>query len=203
MDKLLSKSQKEAIINIFVNDIILPQIKSIRNKLASEYDVVNGCFKNYTGLCNEASKEFCDTLNEYFKANGELTKDLQASVESIHGEQRHTPRIESKNWPAQHTWCIVKVAKMKIYVDITSQQFQDIYDDIPDYYVSIIKPKWFYSDKDNIAWRAFFGIPRWFNEHIKIQHKLGDRVIKEGIIEYIQYEIWGKISDKIYKINHK
>lgn len=208
MDTILSKLQKDVISKLFIEKIIEPRVKSIRENLASEYDIVDGCFKNYTGLCDSASSEFCKQMNEYFNKNKDLSDELKCSVGSLHGEQKHSPVIKSSYWPLQHTWCFVNFARMTVYVDITCQQFKSIYDDIPDYYISKTKPKWFYPDKDNPAWRGIFGIGQWLNNHINISHKVTDkggkrRNVKEGLIEFFQYEIWGSISDKIYEKKHK
>lgn len=204
MDRFLSKTQKKAISDIMINDIITPRVKEIRESLAKDYDINDGCFKDYNGLCNTASDEFCNNMADYFKKHKDLADEMLCSVGIIHGEQKHSSEIKSSYWPIQHTWCYVKFARMIAYVDITSQQFKNIYNDIPDYYISLDKPRWFYPDKENPAFRGF---TRWINKHIKIKHDIKDndgkviKTVKEGLIEFIQYEIWSKISDKIYEKN--
>ena len=81
-----------------------------------------------------------------------------------------------------------------IYVDPTSSQFSYIHDDIPDYYISTDKPKWYYPDDENPAWK---GITKKINSLIRITRKINGNKVHYGIIEFIQYEIWGIISDLI------
>lgn len=177
---------------------IEPVVLSIREELAKKYDIDCGQYCNYRGLCD---KSIIMLIN---KMNGIDIADIsRLCVDSIHGEQSHHPRLESKNWCMQHTWAVVKIFGLEFYVDPTSQQFKDFYTDIPDYYISAEKPKWYYPDDDNPAWR---GLSNKINDVIEIRHKVWNKsdnkyyVIHDGIISFIQYEIWGKISDILRKV---
>lgn len=177
-------------------------VESIRENLREKYYVYDekSLYKNYAGLCNIASELFCKSMTEYFDNHKKLLK-ISYSVGSIHGEQKHSPKILSKYWGIQHTWCYVKLDNNIIYVDITSEQFKSLYPDIPDYYISTMKPKWFYPDRNNPAFRGIFG---FINKHVLINHKILDlhenpRKVRDGIIEFFQYTVWGHISDKIGK----
>lgn len=181
-----------------IQKYIEPAVVSIREELAEKYDVNSGTFHNYKGLCDKSIIMLID------KMNGIDVADIsKLYVDPIHGEQSHHPRLESKKWHLQHTWAIVKIFGIEIYVDPTSQQFKDLYNDIPDYYISGTKPKWYYPDDDNPAWR---GILNKVNDIIEIKHKMKNKsdnkhyVVHDGIIEFIQYEIYGKISDLLRKI---
>ncbi len=188
-----------------VIDEIHSIVKDIRKDLCKLYDVygIHSLYKDYTGLCNIASDQFCKSMIEYLNNNKKLS-GISYSVGTIHGEQKHLPNIQTLYWGIQHTWCYVKLDNTIIYVDITSEQFKSIYPNIPDYYVSYIKPKWFYPDKNN---PAFCGILGYINNHISIKHNTLDRFgnsqkVQDGIIEFFQYNVWGYISDKIYEMIH-
>lgn len=187
-----------------IRKIIIPQVVAVREDLDEKYSVYTSPeHKNYEGLCFEAYLKLKDKIE---KLNGTLT--IEMKVDDIHGEQRHAPSLKSKYWPIQHTWSIIEIHDQKdgseftVYADPTCEQFQDIWQDIPKYYVSEKKPKWFYPDRKNPVWHNYFGVTRWINKHIFIPNTItyadgSKKKIRDGIIEFIQYEIWGRISDFI------
>lgn len=177
--------------------IIRPIVEKVRELLAAKYDVSEkGKYPNYQGLCHEASMLVCSEINGL----GTNPDGIRFMASTIHGEQKHTPKIMSTDWPIQHTWCEVYDRRLRgyIYVDATCGQFKDIYDDIPDYYIAVYPPKWFYPDRKNPAWRGF---TKKLNRSIQIPFKPfpnNDYVGHEGIIEALQYRVWGNISDLIF-----
>jgi len=87
-----------------------------------------------------------------------------------------------------------------MYVDPTSGQFTRMYGYIPDFYISTREPKWCYPDEKNPVWSN--SITSTLNKKIKIPSSMTEengKVIKfkEGIVEYFQYVLWGKISDSL------
>lgn len=183
-----------------LTDVIPMIVESVRYKLSRQYDVTSGEYERFTGLCDIASEEVILRLKDYLINSG-FTTPKDFVITSIHGEQRHSTSIESKFWPLQHTWVHLNIFNTSIYVDPTSSQFDNIYNDITPYYISTMKPKWFYPDKENPAWR---GIGCKINNIKLIPRKIimGNEIYKvhDGIIEFVQYEIWGRISDTIRKI---
>lgn len=168
---------------------------NIRNELKDHYDITSTEYENYAGLCNIAVEMFINRMNPILSR---LPKNIRYEIRSIHGEQSHHPRISSNKWGIQHTWIILTVGKKKVYIDPTSSQFKDMYVDIPDYYISCKKPKWYYPDRRNPQFRSFTKV---LNNKIRF-HKvitiMGENVNSTfGIIEFFQYDIWGTISDKI------
>jgi hypothetical protein len=84
--------------------------------------------------------------------------------------------------------------KIHYYVDPTSSQFYNIYEDVPDYYIHFDKPFWFYPDIDN--W-YISKTCLWIDDHLRIKlHDEDGTVHSVGIIEYLIYGVWGKICDK-------
>lgn len=173
---------------------IIPIVISIRERLSDEYNVNNiwGDNLDYRGLCDITYVMLTDRISLFNKLHG-----VDWKVIHFHGEQKHTPRINSKNWAFQHTWAAVTDGVDIIYVDITSQQFKWLYPDIPDYYISFKAPKWYYSDKKNPAYSGITGkLNRKFRIKRKIKLPNGFIVdASDGIIELCQYEIWGPLSN--------
>jgi len=180
------KEQKAARI---LYDIVV----SVRKDIAKSYDISKIDYTNYQGLCNLAIELTIDRLKRYGNEH-----NIKVEFKIIHGEQKHSPYLNSSLWSIQHTWIIVTIIGVTMYVDPTSGQFKRIYDYIPDFYISTIKPKWFYPDSDNPAFNTAF--TRWINKNIRIPvtKKSYDGKItkfKLGIIQFCQYKIWGKICD--------
>lgn len=177
-----------------VSSILYNIVVEIRNELAKQYNVYRGECENYTGLCDMSVDLLILKLRKYAEEH-----DMSIDCHGIHGEQKHSPRLNSCLWPVQHTWAVVKMMGVTMYVDPTSSQFKRMYYYIPDFYISTRKPKWYYPDSKNIAFMPVF---RFINKHIKVPVTKFDytgtyklHTYKEGIIEWFQYEIWGKICD--------
>lgn len=155
---------------------------NVRNRLAGQYDVNDpeSRWFQYRGLCDKASVMLRHRLE--YDYPGRL------SVRTIHGEQKHTTRISSDEWLYQHTWLRVTdlVNKKIYYVDPTASQFQDLYPEIPDYYVDEKPPVWFLEDSHNFVVS-------------KLGYRINDkiRICKHGIVDIFEYVIYGGISDGI------
>lgn len=191
-----SNEVEEAVAGILYNMVI-----EIRKELSMQYDIYKGEYENYSGLCDLSIIMLCDKLNKYTNK----TK-VEIVCTPVHGEQQHVPRLDSSFWYYQHTWAIVKMMGVTMYVDPTSGQFKNIYKYIPDFYISTKKPDWFYADSENPLYSNKF--IRFLNDHIQISRKvkLSNGVItctKDGIVEYIQYDIWGKLSNSLNKQEKK
>jgi hypothetical protein len=160
-------------------DLIKSIVLNIREILDDEYDTMaGGDFEGYRGLCD---KSYIMFKKEIKKINVKYKMNLE--VIHFHGEQKHTPKINPMNWCYQHTWAGIRNDSGDIiYVDPTCQQFKWLYNDIPDYYISVTPPPWYISDRDNI----FFKVYRK-NEWIAI-----------NVIGKIDYYIWGGIC-KLYR----
>ncbi len=198
----LKKEFKDYCINISRN-----VVNDVRVILSRKYDInsLNSENFHYKGLCDEACILIEERLEKEFK-----NQDIFVSVNMVHGEQKHLPRIQSKYWALQHTWLEVTFIKLlqeksdilgiKLYLDATSEQFCDLYDDIPMHYVSTKPPKWFYKDKYNPIFHPSF--TRIINNHIKVNvtSMFDNKKHRIDIIEFLQIEIWGKISQFLYEI---
>ena len=178
-------------------EIIKFAVGEVRRKLEPQTSGASSLHPHYAGLCYEATQLFIENIQKSCEKKG-----LSFKFKSIHGEQRHTPKIPSNQWTAQHQWCWVEISGRRYYVDCTCEQFKHMYPDIPDYYISVKKPKWFIDDRSNIA---FNGVTKWINLKIVLKRRVeildfGPMEVHDGIIEFIQYEIWGRISDGIRKV---
>lgn len=197
----IKKSPEEVsdrFIEELIKRVIIPIVKDVRMILLYSFHTENGKHENYRGLCDIATDMVLERINMYMET---YFKHLDFELHDKHGEQRHNPKISSENWVLQHTWGYFRIGSKEIYIDPTSSQFKDIWDDIPDFYVSTDPPKWYYDDRKN---PAFNGITRKLNETIKIPMYLKDgedsRWVKDGIVEFCQYALWGYISDALHNI---
>lgn len=173
-------------------------VLDVRSSLGERYDVGRDSpYADYSGLCDMASAMVSSYVEKYAKQC-----EIPVEITTLHGEQRHTPKLKSEYWALQHTWVVVKFENFHVYVDPTSGQFKRFYPDIPDFYVSTKPPKWFYPDAKNPAWNGF---TLKLNEKIWITHNrmtpYGVRPVSDGVVEYCQYEIWGRISDLLRRIS--
>lgn len=178
--------------------VIEKLILQVRSELSILYDVDEGQeYEYFAGLCEISCERFEELISDL---NDRLGTNLK--VKRHHGEQRHTPLIESKYWPIEHTWASVTCGNVVLYIDITSSQFKYIYDDIPDYYISTSKPKWYYPDYDN--WRFKGKVIKRLMNYRCIKHTIqinGEPlVINDSVAEVLQFDIWGRISDAIHRI---
>lgn len=179
-----------------VTELISQVVECVRAQLSITYNVDSEGYQNFAGLCDTASSICSDCIKD------EIDKHygLDIEVKTIHGEQSHHPRIPSRKWAIQHTWMKVMLPDYTIYVDPTSGQFQHLYHDIPDFYISTEKPYWYYPDRSNPVWN---GITKYLNDKIKFRRVIKfqdkDLIVHNGIIEILQFDVWGNISDFIRK----
>ena len=183
----------QALIDVFEPIVLATREEIVRmNNMEGDHQ--------YAGLCDYAYNVFKDKIAEHNK-----THNTSLEVLHFHGEQSHTAKVDPQHWHMQHTWMGVRLPNSDtiIYIDPTSQQFQWLHDDIPDYYISIVPPKWFYSDRKNPLWN---GWTRWLNQRLRLKRKIyveedGKKVsrnVSDGIIEFLQYEIWGGLC-RLYR----
>lgn len=192
-DQLLSQMD---IIDIIED--ITRMVREVRMELARMYDVVNedSQYYRFCNLCNIAVELFIDKLEKY-----KTERNLHLIFKEVHGEQAHRPdNCYSINWDVQHTWCVIKRFDWIVYVDPTSSQFQDLYDDIPDFYISPNPPKWYYDDRVNKAFNGFWKKVNAYKITFKDTDMSGNVILNRmGCVEFFQYYIWGDISDFIRK----
>ena len=152
-------------------------VVKVRKRILERYP--ESALDNYYGQCNRASMMFFVyltkkledmTLNEaanmcldipgiycFHDINYMVTKTMtdicaeRINIKLVHGEQAHTPEIDESEWYMEHTWVEISLYDDPtiIYVDCTSGQFKYLYNDIPDYYISTEKPRWYLADRDN------------------------------------------------------
>ena len=172
-------------------ELIRPAVKKVRSQLLLEYpDNIN-----LEGLCNKAV-EMLQTEFYVLLSNNRKYDSYNVVYGTLHGELTHSPKILSKYWPIQHTIAVISVNDTKFFVDPTSSQFNDILEDVNDYYISTVKPKWFYPDKSNPVWN---GITKTINNKIHIHAKIAGLDYNLGIVEWMQFYVWGSLSDMIHK----
>ena len=146
-------------------------VKSIQKELLEE----NGRHyeEDYTGLCDAVWDKLEKKIDEW--NHSYIAKNIhngQFIPFHLHGELKHTAKINPDNWVYQHTWyavvwkqnnsneyCIPPKYEKLIFIDPTIKQFQWLFTDLPDYYVYPTPPKWFYWDRYN---PAFVGIKGWW-----------------------------------------
>ena len=181
----------EAIVRLTINEIIIPAVRKTREELANEYDVEHFWSDNfkYRGLCDEASIRIMNKIKTELDDS-----NLNYSIEAVHGEQRHTFYLKSKYWAYEHTWVHLKLYNHNYYIDATSEQFENIYDDIPKSFILYRKPNWFIADKNNWLWHNPW---MYINRKIKVTHKDEFGSHRMDIFDYLVYIVWGRISDWI------
>jgi hypothetical protein len=111
----------------------------------------------------------------------------------VHGELKHTPKINSIYWSCEHTWVVMHAEKYTFYIDCTSSQFQWMFKNIPDYYISTRKPKWYLPDSENIAFSKL-KICKWLMNH---------KIKSMPVPIFFTYKIWAPISDLLHEIFYK
>lgn len=170
-------------------------VLDVRKELKRRYPH-NG---NLTGLCDTATLMIIERVR-----NRDFLEELDIEICGIHGELSHTPMIPSRSWVREHTMCTLHVGNLVYYIDATCEQFRDISEDIPKFYISKDMPKWFYPDECNIRWNKLFN---FINEHVyvkkTVEYNSDKLVVKCGIVEILQYDVWGHISDLIRKVLYK
>lgn len=179
--------------------IIHNTVIEVRKELKRNYTDDKWDNDFYEGLCYTASTKFIEKI--VAKYNG---ANIQTQL--IEGEQAHNPRLPSKYWCIQHTWCSVTINGETWYVDCTSSQFKFLYKDIPEYYISRKKPKWYCPNRKSLKLHAVKVID--INGKIRVRRKVkiyeGETplyvITKVGLIDIFRYDIWGKFSDIIRKL---
>lgn len=138
---------------------------------------------------------FTEEYGEVLQQNG-----ISYQFRVIHGEQRHLPRLRSGYWSCQHSWLRIQCNETVYYVDPNIQACQWLYaEKLPDVYISRKKPKWFYAEQDNLGNK----IPLKYLRRYKISpHPLDpdSEEAKITLTEYLQYFVWGGISDLLHRI---
>lgn len=92
-------------------------------------------YHSYIGLDESASNIFKEVIKKLYKEETEI----------IHGYIAPHWRVKSSEWSKEHTWCKYK----DYYVDITISQFLPIIKNVPSFYISKKKPKWFTTKQKN------------------------------------------------------
>lgn len=134
--------------------------------------------KRFSGLCDLASSMIINEINK-------LNNDRITKCKTIHGELSHKYIFDSKDWILEHTLVEIVYDNITIYIDATSGQFIDKNTSVPRMYISTNKPWYMLLDEDNIIYKDCI----WK----KINNKF--KIINIGIIEILQYDVWGFISD--------
>ncbi len=177
--------------NITIDAALRRIIKEVRQELADAFDVEKGTYAKYTGLCDAAAKMVSDKIRRTF--NNEPFPDGEVVVKLIHGELAHKPSIWSKDWPLQHTITYAQFGNVGAYIDCTAEQFQSYNSNIPSCYLSGIAPWYFYPDRNNPAWNW----PLKILNRIPVLVYSSGRWHKDHLVEAVQYEFWGRISDML------
>ena len=152
--------------------------------------------ENDLGRYGYVPSMFMNDLNKYI----EKKHGIISSTYIIHGELRHTPRIKSEYWVTQHKWLVMEYYGYYIYIDPISSQFNKLFNDIPDFYVSIEQPKWYYSYIQNIAYTKL-GIK--LNRSVRVHCNKDGIHYRVGLVEWFQYFLWGRISDILHNIFYR
>lgn len=197
----INMAKPTTITDLLIEDLIyhtiIPLLKQVRTNWVNTHEGANDNAK-LIGSCNEISAEIRNKLTEYIRQYGPFDYHT-VSFELMHGELAHKPFIESRYWSHQHTWLCMTIGKTSVHIDATCGQFKDIVPNIPDWYVSIAAPMWFYWDRKNPLFNGVTAqidnVTREFAKKHLNRHT--------GLIEYLQYDVWGRISDRIYKAKCK
>lgn len=186
-------------VEMLMNGDILKIVTETREEIAQHFNVVDedSPYYRYKGLCDYTCSLIKERIDNRFKES----RRFSVECECVHGEQKHTPMIKSKFWPIQHTWLNITIGddvKYHIYLDPTIEQFRDLYDFSYAIYLEMCKPYWFYPDNEN---PLFTPLGKDINNNYYIRHRAvvngNQMMINDGIIEFLQYEVWGRISDLI------
>ena len=123
-----------------------------------------------SGKCFDASKIIALNLMKKFK-------DCEFYLQ--HGEIAHSLNIPSKYWSIQHTWLKIKKGELVLYVDATCDQFRHLFKEIPDFYISEKKPKWFLNDEENLRFK-YYKMHDFFNWlQFKVKGKTYDLISRK------------------------
>ena len=190
--------------HILLNDMTIKLMMAVSIQEArKEAWIRNSCYtvndkKSYPDITTHHLASVFDRLYGI-----ELQKQgIKYSWYMVPGEQRHLPRINSGYWDLRHTWSRLDIDGRTYYIDPNIRKFNWLYKDkLPDSYVSTKKPKWFYSDHDNLRNIAPL---RWFENYtVNIHPFYEEKASCVSLTEYLQYFVWGCISDHIHNIFYK
>ena len=187
-----------------VASIVYRMVYRVRDELSRQYTVYKGEHQDYAGLCDIAVELLIEKINKYC-----IDNQIDVACEAIHGQHKHSTAINSCLWSLEHTWAKIKIKGVTIYADPTSGQFRRMYNYIPEFYVSTRKPKWYYPNSKNPVYGN--KITAFINKHIKIPMKYPEfnghisilKPIKVGIIEFFQFQVWGRIADSRNRQHYK
>lgn len=204
MDKVNSRGpvNTEAILTQIPSiDAFIRDLRKVVVRVCEEYKT-----KATTSLCDEANAEVIGQMNSLVIDRAILDAPIKydISVKVVYGTLLHTPRIKTELWCYEHTIACFEYRGIKVYADATAWKFSDILPEIPDYYIGIKPPWYMYLDAKNPAFHGWFGITRRVNEFIRFpvsftDDRGGTSVGLVGAIEYLQYHVWGSISNEINK----
>lgn len=183
------------------NALIYPVVKHVQDVLSRKYDICDGVYENYSGLCNEASAMFVEAFQKTLKSLFPRLKIITL-IKTIHGELAHNSMTLRSNWGIEHTIVKIEMLGKTWYVDPTCYQFIYYYDEMPNYWIDTECPPYFYPDEKNPIYRR--GIIRKINNRFKLQYHDDYGYLRRcGVIEFFQYEIGGKISDVIHRLRNR
>lgn len=179
----------------------------IRMQLRLQWNIERGEYEDYRGLCDQASEMVAEEIkkgyNTYQDRYGPLTCVQMLGPYHApcihHGEIAHTSRYPSQYWGIEHTYVIYEVRGIEFYVDLTCQQFQWLDPSIPDYYIGTKPPFWLYEDRKNPRWKDH----GWYGFWNRIHLVHGKKRKRDSVIEFLQYEVWGKLCDWKRRIARK
>lgn len=188
----------------FIEVTLKPIVIAVRAKYETLYDCAPGGDNQFhAGLCYHEAAEVKRLIEPYLQKVTEQVCDYRCDI--VHGELRHTSQVASKYWMMEHTWLHIHLIHWDFYVDPTSSQFKDLFDDIPDYYVSTKPPKWYLMDWKNPRFHRL----RWLDEHIRIPIRVNYGVPGEyhwymyGCIQFLTFRVRGPISDIVHWIRQR
>ena len=147
-----------------MNKTIEKIIKEIRRNLSKLENTT-------TGKCDLA----CELLIKELKKKSPES----CEIETQHGEVAHKFGIDSKHWGLQHTWLKITTKEKTLFVDPTCDQFRHLFKEIPDFYISEKKPKWFLNDEENLRFK-YYKMHDFFNWlQFKVKGKTYDLISKK------------------------
>ena len=166
------------------------------NKFVSNFrkDVVDaGGYEEYKVVMDK----FYDGLTKYILQR----YNINCNVYKVSGELKHSPVIFSKYWKTKRIWICLLYFDKWIYIDPFSIEVSKLIPEIPEYYISFKMPKWYLPLYKNKSYSTNLGI--FLNHKFGVIKEEDGTLVRYGIIDYLQYKVWGRISDWIHKIRYK
>lgn len=178
--------KKVCSLDDFIN-VVQVNVERTRSILSKRYNVrINGDHPFYRGLCDEACDILADLMIQSVEDKSLYLENASLTIESIDGEQKHTPVIDTSNWNVKHSWLKLSIDGLPpVYADPTCSQFFNLYQDIRPYHVSTRPPKWFYPDTRN----PYYMLPNF---------GIGGTLRKT--VKFLQYGVWGRVSECIHVV---